>query len=84
MAEFISTIVGAIEPATALLAGIANYRKKKRTEARLASSFENEVRGFVDVFNQVSEYGEKVAPILETTQDELSVHQMNERALDHE
>lgn len=78
MAGIISTIVGAVKPAMDLLSAVAKYRKKKRTEERLASSFENEIRNFVTLFNRISEYGENARHILESAPEEFSVTQMRE------
>lgn len=76
LVSILSTPVNLMEK---LLHVIRNYRKKKRIEIRFVKAFEHEIRTYIDIFGRMSEIAEKqIAPILESIEDELSPHTMND------
>lgn len=55
------------------------YQKKKKTESRFISAFENEIRTYLDVYEKAIELSEeKIMPILQSVENELTPHDMNE------
>jgi len=58
---------------------IRKYQKKKRTESRFVSAFENEIRTYLDVYHRISDLGEKeILPVFDSIGKEFTPHQMNE------
>jgi len=62
-----------------LLDIINKYKKKKKTESRFIKAFENEIKTYINVYEQIAEISEEeIMPILESVEDSFSVHKMNE------
>lgn len=62
-----------------LLEIIKKYQKKKRTERLLLSGLENEIRTYTGIYEKaISLSEEKIMPILQSVEHELTPHDMNE------
>jgi|YelNatPaOPRAMG01_1025707.scaffolds.fasta_scaffold30059_2 hypothetical protein len=79
MSSLISVLTSPFNIAVKLLDVIKKYQKKRKVETLFISAFEHEIKTYVDIIEKICEIAEKnLYPILESVEDELSVHQMNE------
>jgi len=58
---------------------VEKYQRKKKTESRLVSAFENEIRTYLDIYEKAMTLSEKkIIPILQSVGNELTPRNMNE------
>lgn len=71
----ISTFFG---PVSKLLEEVSKYQNKKKVENRFISALESEAKAYIEIFEQMSDYGKnKAKPVLLSIKDVPTITQMN-------
>lgn len=77
MTDVISIVSSPISLFIRLRDEIRKYQRKKKTRERLLHALEEEIKGYQDISEEISQTSEQLMPILDSIKDTPTITQLN-------